>query len=462
MYLDLQESPAYRSPKYLKYLPEWNYLRDMYEGVSAWSRLEGGGLVPTEKALGYLPRHPEESSEEYNHRFAMTDFPGAFASSLGEYADLMFANGVQLKESPDWFREHWRSLSDTGQSGEALLPEVALLAMTYGVVHLFVDYSGGRPWWVPILPTQVVNWGEERIDGRLRLTHVSIETIRENGDRVLTRYERGGAWRRWRYEKEDGKYIFHQEDSGVLQAMGAPLTEIPLVPVHVSATRKGLMIGDRPFRPLADKAKVLYQVLSDYRRKMKLCNTPVPVLYDPTGSSEDVVISPNRIIRLQCPEAYFKWVETSTESLRVSREELRDLTEEIAIDSAKFLTNPKARISSMASDLSTIPLQATLFGFSKIFLDAVMQCVEFHQLYVGERLSLIDLEIVPTVSKQQKKDAQIAFSAQSLYKEGVLSRESVVRMLEESKFISQELMEDELNGSGTRIIPGGTRESEAE
>lgn len=439
----LADSPAYRSPQYLAVAAEWDYLWDIFQGISAWSVFHGDLLTPTEKAYAYLTKHPEESGEEYAHRFALSDFPASFSASLSEYVDLMFSNGIQIN-APDWFLEHWQSLSDTDSSGDVLLPEIALNAMVFGVYHVFIDCVEGRPRWVPISPRDVINWRYEGIGGVQRLIHVTIENDLGSGERLITRYERGGRWERYRYFKDDnGKYVFILEETGVIEAMSKPLVEIPLVPVHLSNYRPSLMVGDRKFRTLADKTRTLYQLLSDYRRKMQLCNTPQPVLYDPTVE-ENIVISPNRVIRLHSPDAFFRWVETNTSSLVISRQEIIDLQESISYDSAKFLKSPESRVSAGAADLTTVPLQASLFGFSKIFLEAIANITSFHQAYMGDD-SLIQYELVPSVRKQSPKDSQFAFSAQSLYDKGILSRHSTVKMLNEADYISDEITKEELS-----------------
>lgn len=447
-YRNLQESPAARSPQYMKLIPEWNYLWDIFEGVSAWSELDKGIITPTDKAEQYLPRHPEETGSEYVHRFRMSEYPDSFAAGLQEYVDLMFSDGVAL-ESAGRFEREWESLSDMGLSGDVFLPDIALKAMIFGVYHLFIDYVGDRPRWIPISPRDIVNWsGMLDETGKYVLSHVGIETKSYRKTSAgyeevteFTRYEYGGAWRRWQYFQDGDRFKFIDVGTGVLEAKSRPLAEIPLVPVHLSPHRPEYLIGYRRFRRLADKTKVLYQVLSDYRRKMQLCNTPIPVLFDPS-QTEDLVLSPNRLIRLTSPDSYFRWSETSTDSLDNSRIEIDDLKQAIANESASFLTQQKSRVNTGATQLSVAPLQSSLYGFSTIFSDAINKAIAIHQNYMGDK-SPAKIQIIPSVSSQNK-DSQFAFSVGTLNQQGIISRHSAVKMLQDGGYIPDDVAELEL------------------
>lgn len=441
LYQNLQDSPAYKCNDYLQVCGEWEYLEDIFNGIARWSTITDGVLSPTNKAQSYLPKHPEEDGDEYLHRFRMTEFDDAFARAIKEYCDLMFANGINLNGSPS-FLNQWESLSDAGDSGWVLLPQLAMNSMLFGVSHVFVDYFGDRPRWIPVSPLSIPNWSVEMIDGQQVLRHVSILS-RTNGRNYVTRYERGGGWTRYEYVKTNDGWDFSTIALGTLKAKSVPLKEIPLVSFYVCYSRDSPLVGNRLFRALADKNKSLYQVTSDYRRKMQLCSTPQPVSYDPMGEDGDITLSPNRILKMRSPDAYFRWEEASTASLSASRREMLDLTDTIRADSAKFLQNPTARVSAGASEMSVAPLQATLLGFSNLFVQSVKKAIAIHQNYEADTLP-IEVEIMPSLVKQQPKDSQAALSAGNLYQTKVLTRHSTVKMLKESHVISDDIADYEL------------------
>lgn len=442
-YQDLQDSPARRSPEYLAVIDEWNYLWDVFIGVRAWSTRINGILKPAPKAKSYLPQHPAET--DYEHRFRMTEFDRVFAAALTEYVDLLFANGVDLNQVPDWLMEDWATLSDRNATGQNFLAEVCLNSLIFGISHIFVDFDGDRPRWIPIDPRKVINWEIEKVGGVETLSMVAVETYYA-GEFIVKTYRKGGHWSEVSYRKlEFGGYEFGEETTGQRKAVGENFEEIPLIPVPISYYMDSYMVCDRQFRTLADKNITLYQVTSDYRRKMQLCNTPQPIRYDPMSDGGNVDISPTSIMDLKTPDAYFQWSETNTDSLAASRTEMMDLRDDIAADSTKFLKNPTPRVSAGASANSIAPVQSSLISFSNLLVAATMQAMRFHAKYLGRSLGDFSMELVPSLKKNQLKDSQFAFSVQTLVKEKSITRHSAIKLLNDAGFLPDEIAEIELN-----------------
>lgn len=442
-YKDLADSPIYRTAAYSRIFPEWVYLDAIFEGVCAWSEMKNGGMTPAANAPAYLPKYPEESATEYVLRFQQTEYPDSYKRVCSEYVDLLFANDLAI-DAGGIFAKHWDSISIDGIEGAIFSRQLALDTFKTGTNHVFVDWVGDRPRWVPIAPTMVPNWEYKVGADGVYLSHVTIIAGDDNG-KTATRYEHGGSWRRWSYEfnEKTSEWDFEEVGTGVLMANGASLTDIPLVTFHLTPSGDRL-IGQRTFRYLADKTRALYQVTSDYRRKMRLCNTPVPVIYDPTRRG-DLVLSPYEVIQIGHPDGYFKWSETSTDSLEQSRIEMDSLTLAIATESSKFLSNPTPRISSEAVDLSVVPLQANLFGFSRLFTDGLSRAIAFHLRYLGIDDQPIEIDLVPSVRDQKNKDSQFAFGLNTLFTSNAISRTSLIKMLADANFLDDETLKYELS-----------------
>lgn len=443
LYTNLQDSPARRSPEYLRNIGEWNYLWDVFAGIRAWSELRDGILHPSRKAETYLPKHPEE--QDYPHRFRLTEFDRVFAAALTEYVDLLFANGIDFDNEPDWLRRDWPSLSDRSASGQNLLAEVCLNSLIFGISHIFVDYDGDRPRWIPIDPRKIIDWKTEKSKGVESLFSVKIETYAD-GIFTVTEYFRGGMWTRFNYIKTDDGWSFGVEQKGQIKALGQRLEEIPLVPVPISYHRESYMVGDRQFRTLADKNISLYQITSDYRRKMQLCNTPVPTIYNPRGQGGDVVISPTHLLNFETPDSFFRWEETDTGSLAASRQEMIDLRDDIATDSSRFLKNPVSRVSAGAAKDATAPVQSTLVSFSNLLISATMNAIAIHGRYLGQVVPEdFAIELVPSLKKNQLKDSQFAFSVQAMVKQKTITRHSAIKLLSDAGYLPDDIADTELN-----------------
>lgn len=456
VFKDLADSPAYKCHEYLSVIDEWNYLNDLFVGVSSWSKIDSrtNQLIPLNRSQLFLPRHPEELDHEYNHRFQSTDFDDSFSSALRGFVDLMFSDGVSI-EAPDYFLNHWKELSDMGIGGDAFLPEVALKTLIFGVSYLWIDYSRDRPYWVLLDPRNIPNYSIINEGGINKLNHVTIYSLRyeyngttEEKIEYYRVYKRGGEWIEYQYKENKGDHEFTATASGVLVAKGKPLIDIPLIPVHVSLYKPSLMVGDRLFRSLADKNKALYQITSDYRRKMSLCSTSQPVRYDPMGDHQDIVLSPSRIIDLNSPDAFFRWEEPAVDSLSASRAEKQDLEKIIESQTSKYLANPAPRINVLASAYALQPLEFSIQSFIRSFIDGVNKCIKIHQLYVGDN-SDISVRINFKLAEDRPKDSQSVFAIQASYKSGLFTRKSAVKLLEQAGFMDQEILDYELAQSET-------------
>jgi len=450
IFKDIQDSPAYLCAEYKKVIGDWDYLHDLFEGIKNWSTLDSGKLIPTERANFFLPRHPQETTEEYYHRFQMTDFDDAFASALRGFVDLMFADGIEL-EAPDYFLDHWKKLSDNKISGNAFLPEIALSSLILGVTYVFIDYSSSRPYWALIDPRTVPNWSLISVDGLITLGHITIKSESYeliNGiEEKITRYRvyrYGGGWVEYDYKEVKEGYQFEFLASGILTVNDEPVMEIPLVPIHVSPYRPNYMIGDRLFRSLADKNKALYQITSDYRRKMSLCSTSQPVRYDPMGEGGDLILSPSRIVDLRSPDAFFKWEEPATASLGASRQEIQDLEKSIAYQSSTFMKTPLTNISPEGSALTIQPLQSGIQTMVISFVEGIQKCIQLHQNYLGDH-SEIKITISPTLIDPPSQDSQSVLALQASFKNGMITRYSSVKILGELGFIKPEILQYELS-----------------
>lgn len=339
--------------------------------------------------------------------------------------------------------------------------------MKYGHSFLLIDYpyskfdnyrdyknSGARPYWVEISPKNVINWRCNYIEGILKFTLVVIqEQIIENvgdfGYRNINQYRvlRPGSWQLWRevnsmvVNPTNNKYYLY--DHGELSNFGY----VPIVPVF-AGSRLGDCLSFPPLRTLAEKNRILYQMTSDHNRKISLCCQPVPVLKDSMRGDDPLEIGPNSFINLRDPNGSFAWVEPLALSLEQSRKDIHDLRDSISQDAASYLTHPTDRQSAKATELLTIPLQSNLFSFISSFADGVNQAIKYHCEYLGDYNNDVMISLDPTIF-EKKKDSQLAYSIQGLYKDGVLSRKTSLEILNKMGILPDDFnLYEELRNNG--------------
>lgn len=450
-------------PDYDSQLRIWQYIDDLYYGVDSWLELTNEGFKPTTKTNLYLPRHAAESFENWVSRINASYYDDLFAKALRQFIDLSFSNGVYFAGDSD-FKKHYENIDLHGSHGDVFLRQFALSVMKYGHSFLLVDFphvqfdnyadfieSGARPYWLEINPKNLINWRCRYAGDSLVFTLAVIkeEILIESGSfgyESVNQYRvlRSGSWEVWRElggdSQRDRKLVMIQAGN-----YGNNINFVPIVPVF-AGTRLGDCVSFPPLRSLAEKNRILYQMTSDHNRKVSLCCQPVPVLKDAMRGDEPLEIGPNSFINLRDPNGSFQWIEPLALSLEQSRKDLDDLRQSISQDAASYLTAPSDRQSSRTTELLTIPLQSNLLGFNTSFCDGINKAIQIHQQFLNTDDVRISLD---STIFEQKKDSQLAYAIQGLYKDGVLTRKSALEAVQALGILGPKFnLDEELDTNG--------------
>jgi hypothetical protein len=451
-----------KHPDYVRMLPVWNYLKDLYEGSDSWLDISPNGYKPTSKTQVYIPRHTAESFENWVARINATYYDDPFAAALYRFTDFLFRSPPLVQGDCPEFRSDIDLLTSDGQTFSALALGVSLSVMLYGRSFILVDFpsenssnyrdflDNGRPYWVEIKPQQLINWSISTIRGRQLFDFVAIEEnfyefSDTNYSHVLVkqlRILRPGMWELWRQDDDGNDF---QIQSGV-----TALDFIPLVPCFGRSVN--LSDAQPFFKSLADKNRTLYQITSDHLRKVSLCCNPTPVLKDQMRSQkDDLEIGPNSFIMLNDPSGSFTWEEPAAGSIEQSRRTIDDLQASINFDIAKFLEIPTPRQNASVTNIMTSPLEASLETFAIFLSRSLEKAIQFHEAYFGNTVNpqvIFQVDIFPDTAK----DSQTAFALSAFYKEGLISRATALKGIYELGILPQDFdldLELQLHSEGT-------------
>ncbi|HWQ92216.1 MAG TPA: DUF4055 domain-containing protein [Clostridia bacterium] len=221
-------------PEYEAALPAWVRARDVLAGEDAV------------KAAGekYLPRMDSQSEEEYAAYKARASFFGATARTLEEYLDLVFrrapalALGAEEKLKAfvadcDWWglefvryaRRVVGEVLGVGRAGSLVLWE-----------------QSGRPVVSLWRAEDIVDWGLERVDGRINLAYLAL---REGKRMRVFRLVEGACFHELLKQQEDGAWCVLARFA--LKRGDTPLPFIPFVfhgPRHSRPEPDKLPLGD--------------------------------------------------------------------------------------------------------------------------------------------------------------------------------------------------------------------------
>jgi hypothetical protein len=418
------------SLSYLRSLPTWEYLDDVYEGAESWlGRDNTGVLNPTPKALVYLPKEPAETRPQYLNRLARSPFRDFYAQAIRKFVNLVF-KGQDFSSLPEGVDEFF-------------LRQLASAVMRYGHAFVLVDFpvvtepmtqaayltSGLHPNWVYYSPKDVINWQITRTGGKAVLESVVLRErvllLTDQGEVIEERYRvlTPGYWSLYRVEETQRKRQVILVDQGT-----HALPEIPLACVYADPVLKVADFESRsPLKSLADLNITHYQVKSDHLRKVYLCCMPIPELKDSMRAEGDFVLGPNSIVHIQDPNGYFQWREPLATSITESRKEVYDLEASADILSAGYLTNPADRQAAASTVAQVAELESSLAGFVQSFLTGINQGLRFHGLYTGEEYLTLNLEV--QLIKTQGIDSQVLIALTSLAEKDILSKRTALELM---------------------------------
>lgn len=452
----------YRCKSYRQQAIDWRLLDDVYLGDRAWTKTEDDGtLKPLANASRYLPKLPGEDAIGYQLRLSQSHFSDKFAQAVRDFVGLVFNNGVTLEGLPPAILRDWDNLSGTGQTGDRLCADIGVAALKFGHTFTLIDFpeednsivsladalgAGRHPYWQPLKPLQVINWRYVRQAGRQVLSMAVIaydqtSAAGDYGEAEETFYLRltPGRFDTFLIRKgSNGQKIqVHLPDrSGVMgrrvRGIVRPFDHIPLTCLY-GGDRTGFFSSNPTLLSMAKLNLVHYQVKSDHRQKMHFCCFPSPVRTG--GQGEDLILGPRRVIDVPLGGA-FGWSEPSSQSLAMSRLDVRDIERDLDFLSADYLVRPSDRQAASTTLTQAKKLESELYLFASDFASGITECLRMHALWLGlphgGRASL-RAHLFDTLSS----DPQLLLAYTRLKELDVIDRDEMRELVTAAKFIPQ-------------------------
>ncbi|MBE9113853.1 DUF4055 domain-containing protein [Nodosilinea sp. LEGE 07298] len=455
----MPELISYQCKAYREQLPIWQLLEAVYMGDRAWVETKPDGtLKPRANAKRFLPQLPGEESAEYELRLSQSHFSDKFAQTCRDFLGLVFNNGVRLVDVPRPMQKHWENLSGTGQPGDRLCADIGVAALRLGHTFSFVDYpeadtsilsladalgAGRAPYWQSINPLQVINWRYRRMAGRdvLAMAVIRYDQTLPNGDygeseetfylrltpgrfdTFVIRRGTDGANRQ--YHLADRSGVMGRRVRGSLQ----PFDHIPLVPLY-GGDRVGFFRSNPTLLSLAKLNLVHYQVTSDHRQKMHYCAFPTPVRTG--GQGESLILGPRRIVDVPLGGG-FGWSEPNSQSLAMSRIEVKDIEKEMDFLGADYLVKPADRQAAATTMISAKKIESELFLFASDLAQGLTDCLRAHALWLGLP-SGGRCELQTKFFEGLSNDPQLLLAFARLKELEILDRDEVRNLAKATKF----------------------------
>jgi hypothetical protein len=182
-------------PEYERYIREWKFLSDAYNGGSAW---ESGG---------YLTRYVFESDEEYQDRIAQTPYDNQCGSIVNLFNSFLFATSPNRElaglESNPSFVDFLEDSDMEGRSFDQFMRQVDIVSAVYGHAWVIVDKSdlqlitaadeqaiGLRPYVSLFTPMTVLDWNYARlVNGTYVLDYLKVIESQTTTEMIIKVFE---------------------------------------------------------------------------------------------------------------------------------------------------------------------------------------------------------------------------------------------------------------------------------
>ena len=260
---------------YTAYSPVWSKIRDVVEGQE---RVHAKGVK-------YLPKLPNQTSDEHKEYVDRTPFFNATQRTVDALTGLVFRKDPKL-EAGDKVKSYSEDITMTGKTLDSLAEDVVeeLLTVTRG--GLLVEYpnvSNGetvsiaqadkenrRPYLTHYKAESIINWREGRVNGKMQYTLIvfreSVEIVSVDGfeveiedqyrvldldednhyrQRVFVKAEKGFSLKEEVYPLKGGKYFneipfffvsLKQEGAGIVKPKCIDMVNMNISHYHTTAS----------------------------------------------------------------------------------------------------------------------------------------------------------------------------------------------------------------------------------
>lgn len=426
--------------------PKWEMMETLLEGTEA---MRAAGQT-------FLPRHSEESSDNYEERLTRTTLFNMTELTLDALVGKPFGNMVKLNpEVPEQIVTFAKDIDLQGNNITTFSRNWFREGVAKGLAHVLVDFpsiteeeragrtleddiqDGRRPYWLFIRPENVIFAAAENIQGREVLTHIRIreEIIKQVGfaEEVVHRIRvlEPGTFAVWEFVKptrKKGEWIKVEEgDTG--------LNFIPFVTFY--ASRTGLMTSKPPLEDLAFLNVRHWQSTSDQINVLTVARFPmlgVAGATDQTGNT--MAIGPKQLLGTKDPNGRFYYVEHSGKAIGAGRQDLEDLEQMMASYGAEFLKRRSGNITATGRALDSAEAMSSIQDMAIRFTDAINIALDMTAAWLGiEDGGTVDIK---TDFGPDKVNSDLLKTLLESRKNGDLSREDFLEQLKALQILSDD------------------------
>jgi hypothetical protein len=336
--------PDATTPDYDAMWQRWRLVRDLL----------GGTLAMRAAQTDWLPKEEKETHPDYLKRLNRSVLYGAFEDTVETLSGKPFIRPVVVSADDDLSEQMYALVENTDMTGQNITTfarQAFTSAVSYGLVHILVDYprtrgdesmaeertAGYRPWFVMIEAPDLLYWSVDYDQyGRPRLDKIRFREVRPIEDpddpyrvenqAVIREYTRTD-WRVYT-ETEKGEWTVLPGDEGTHTFPDG----VPVVTYYTN--RSGYMTATPPLEKLAWTNLAHWQSDSDQRNILRFARLGFVFgagISNADLEAQEFVIAPNRFLHSENPDAKVGYVEHSGKAIESGQRDLERLEERMEV-----------------------------------------------------------------------------------------------------------------------------------
>ncbi len=377
-------------PQFIEFLTKWQKVEDVCSGEET---------VKCRNEI-YLPRLHGQSDAEYRSFQARATFFGATKRTREALIGMLLRKPPKITV-PKEIETLLGDIDLEGGSAKNWIRAVCAQTVSTGRSATVCDWNEAekRPYLSFYPAVNVVNWFEERLDGRKELTLLTLKECAE--ERAGSTVTIKDVYREYSIDKETGNVQIVTKQGGTNGEFieqppifplrrGLPLKRIPAV-VH-NASHLGWNVGEVPLLDIADLNIHLYMASADIWNGRHVAGVPTPWA---TGVDEktELILGTSKAWVASDEKAKFGWLEFQGQGLQSLKEGIEEIKSEMAILGARLLFDGKSGVEAFDTvKLRAVSETAALSNMSGFLTASLTMAIRWLIWWEGTMVEPTDID----------------------------------------------------------------------
>ena len=412
----------------------------------------GGTQAFRKGAAKYLPQEPKEDDKAWLRRTSHGVLSPFLTRLAEQAAGLIMRKPIQLEpkeeggEVDEWWQQFVEDIDGYGTSLDEFARQVVYHSLLWGHSAILVDFPsteaapnlqverelGLRPYFLEIKAKQILGW---RKDGdsplapvnQIRINEYVTEPLGMFGETVERQIRElfQGGWRVWR--KGDKGWYVHQEGT----------TSLPVIPLAVTYSKKvSELVSEPPLRPIADLNILQSQRQADQQFSLHVASMPILCLAGWDDTDTEIALSANSAL-VMSPDSKAYYVEPASQSFDAQQKFITELENQMRnLGISTLFQQTFVGETAEAKSMDRSDSDSLLSVIAQDLQKCLQNAVDLAGAYVSRETPnvLIDRDF-----STQVLDGQQVGQYLSMWAQGAISHETLLRTLQRGEVLSEEL-----------------------